>query len=47
MCGYKYFAYTFRKVANLEGPEDKLVAEDSPIRDLLPGRYSKQTSANT
>jgi hypothetical protein len=25
------------KVANLEGPEEELVAEDSPIRDCLPG----------
>jgi hypothetical protein len=25
------------KVANLEGPEEALVAEDSPIRDCLPG----------
>jgi hypothetical protein len=25
------------KVANLEGPEEEYVAEDSPIRDCLPG----------
>jgi hypothetical protein len=32
------------KVANLEGPEE-LAAEDSPVRDCLPGRSFKQAVA--
>jgi hypothetical protein len=32
------------KMANLEGPEEELVAEDSPVRDCLTGQSFKRTT---
>jgi hypothetical protein len=33
------------KVANMKGSEEELAAEDWPIRDCLPVRYFKPTTA--